>query len=46
MAVEIIWSDEAQVTFDENIEYLKLEWTDREIAKFLQKFEEAIRRII
>ena len=45
MAIEIGWSDEAKTTFDHNIFYLQSEWTDKEVIKFIQQTEQAIKRI-
>jgi plasmid stabilization system protein ParE len=37
MAVIIKWSDEAQSTFDNNIDYLMREWSEREIINFIKQ---------
>ena len=43
MVNEIVWSDNAQKTFDGVIDYLQKEWTEKEIIKFIRlvnaKFE-------
>ena len=36
MVCEIIWSSFAIKTYIDNINYLQLEWTDREVANFIQ----------
>ncbi|MBN8854925.1 MAG: hypothetical protein BGO55_19520 [Sphingobacteriales bacterium 50-39] len=45
MAVEIDWSYEAQTTFDKNIFFLQSEWTDREVIKFIDQTNQALKRI-
>ena len=42
MAYKIIWSPEAEKTFDEVIEYLQNNWTKKEIKNFIKKTEEII----
>lgn len=32
---EIIWTDTAKLTFDNIVEYLRKEWTEREVQKFI-----------
>ena len=44
MAIEITWSEEAQSTFDENISYLQKEWSDREIANFINHTNQILKR--
>lgn len=45
MAIEVNWSDEAKETFDNNVYYLETAWTEREVIKFIQQTEYAIKRI-
>jgi len=45
MAFEVNWSDEARLTFDNNIEYLRTDWTEKEVGRFVQQTEQAIKRI-
>ena len=42
MAYKIIWSPEAEKTFDEVIEYLERKWSKKEIKNFIKKTEEII----
>lgn len=37
MAILIMWSAEAIKTFDDNIIYLKNEWTEKEIKNFVRQ---------
>ena len=45
MALEIVWSKEAEKQLDDVIEYLESNWTDKEISNFFQKLESAIQEI-
>ncbi|OSZ82318.1 hypothetical protein CAP35_03360 [Chitinophagaceae bacterium IBVUCB1] len=45
MAVKVLWTDEAQQTFDANIAYLNKEWADKEIKRFLQRTAKVIENI-
>jgi len=45
MAIEVSWSDEAKKTFENNIEYLLKEWTEREIKRFIQQTDYVISRL-
>ena len=45
MAIEIEWSNEAEITFDKNILHLRSEWTEKEVTKFLDQTKHAIKRI-
>lgn len=40
MAYKIIWSPEAEQTFDAIINYLEIHWSKKEIKKFIHKTEE------
>jgi len=35
MAIKINWSHEAAETFSLNIDYLRKEWSDKEVEKFI-----------
>lgn len=37
MAKEVVWSDSAKKSFDRVIAYLEKDWTDREVAGFVQR---------
>jgi plasmid stabilization system protein ParE len=37
MAIIIEWSDEATKTFDDNINYLMKEWSEKEIINFINQ---------
>ena len=37
MAFKIVWSKEAEDTFEENISYLEIKWTEKEIKKFVSE---------
>lgn len=45
MAIEVSWSDEAIETFQENINYLQNEWSQKEVIKFIQQTENIVGRI-
>jgi plasmid stabilization system protein ParE len=37
MAKEVVWSDSAKISFDRVIAYLEKDWTEREVARFVQR---------
>ena len=39
---EIVWSDSAKTSFDHIIDYLKRNWTKKEIDTFLNRTEEVL----
>jgi len=39
---EIHWTDSAKSSFDKIVEYLKLNWTEREVEKFVKRTEEVL----
>ncbi len=45
MAFKIRWSEEAEESFDDVIQYLENKWTDKEIRNFVQKANKVIRQI-
>jgi plasmid stabilization system protein ParE len=45
MAVKIIWSDEAEKTFDDNLQYLFKEWSEREVLFFLKQASNVFSRL-
>ncbi len=45
MALKIIWSKEAENTFQKNIEYLQNNWTEKEILNFVRQSNHIISRI-
>jgi plasmid stabilization system protein ParE len=45
MALVARWSKEAEDTFDEIIEYLEDNWTEREIQNFVRKAHKVIGQI-
>ena len=45
MVKEIIWSPESERTFFKVIEYLRLKWTEREVANFIEATENIIKYI-
>lgn len=45
MALEIVWTDEANEGLDETIDYLERKWTEKEISNFFQRLEECIDKI-
>ncbi len=45
MAIVIKWTNEAKQTFDQNINYLLEEWTEREIKNFVKQTNYVILRI-
>ena len=34
---EVLWTDSAKKTFNSIVEYLKKEWSDREVEKFVNR---------
>ena len=38
----ILWSDSAKTSFDNIIQYLQKEWTDREVKRFITRTEEML----
>jgi plasmid stabilization system protein ParE len=45
MAIKIVWSDEAEKTFNDNLEYLFREWSDREVLFFLKQTRNVFSRL-
>ena len=45
MAIQIVWSDEAQNAYNENINYLQQEWSDKEVANFVADTWRVLKRI-
>jgi plasmid stabilization system protein ParE len=45
MALEIVWSDEANEGLDEIIEYLEENWTEKEIHHFFTRLEACLAQI-
>ena len=45
MAIKIIWTNEAEKTFDDIITYLKNEWSKKSAIKFVRKSNEMINSI-
>jgi plasmid stabilization system protein ParE len=45
MAYEIIWLPKAEQRYDEIIAWLRKNWTDKEIAKFVSRTEEVLASI-
>ena len=42
MVKEIIWTPQAQITFNNVIDYLQNKWTEKEIVKFVESTERVI----
>ena len=45
MALEIIWSPEADETFARNINYLEQEWGEKETKRFILQTQKVIARL-
>jgi len=45
MALQIVWTDEANEGLDEIIEYLKYKWTEKEVYQFFNRLEECLEKI-
>jgi hypothetical protein len=45
MAFEVIWSREAFKTYFSNIQYLKIQWSAKEIDRFIRQAEYVVSRI-
>src|SRR5690606_6626486 len=44
--MEVFWHHKAYTSLDKNIDYLKKEWTQNEVAQFLDKVEVAIELVL
>lgn len=42
MAFKIVWSKEAEDTFENIISYLEVKWTEKEIRKFVSETEKVV----
>mgnify|MGYP003564682210 CR=1 FL=1 len=45
MALAIEWTNEARYHLDQTIEYLELNWTEKELVNFFTKLEQALSTI-
>jgi len=45
MALQIVWTDEANEGLDEIIEYLENKWTENEVYQFFNRLEECLEKI-
>jgi plasmid stabilization system protein ParE len=45
MAIKINWSDESKRTYNENIQHLLDEWTEKEVKSFVLQTEYVISRL-
>jgi plasmid stabilization system protein ParE len=45
MALEIVWSEEAENQLDGIVDYLEENWSEKEIEKFFKRLEEALMQI-
>lgn len=45
MAIEVVWSEEAQETFEKNVQYLQQEWSDKEVRNFIEQTYSVINRV-
>jgi mRNA-degrading endonuclease RelE of RelBE toxin-antitoxin system len=45
MAIQVNWSAEAEVMFAKNVHYLQMEWSEKEVAKFVQQTEKVVKRL-
>lgn len=39
---EVLWTNTAEASFDKIVKYLNREWTEKEVAKFIQRTEDMI----
>lgn len=44
-ALHIIWSPEAKETFENSIQYLETNWSEKEVRNFIDRVEEVVRII-
>lgn len=42
MMFELHWTDEAEISYSENISYLKAEWDSGSLNKFLQRVDDVL----
>lgn len=40
IALEILWTDSAKISFSKIVDYLRWEWTEREVVNFVNRAEE------
>jgi plasmid stabilization system protein ParE len=45
MALEVVWSEEAESQLDDIVEYLKENWTEKEIERFFNRLEDALNQV-
>lgn len=45
MAIEIGWTNEAKYSFQENLNYLLKNWSEKEAAKFVQHVDVLLKRL-
>jgi len=45
MALDIVWTDEANEGLDEIIDYLEKKWSEKEIIYFFDRLEECLEKI-
>lgn len=45
MALEIVWTEEAEEQLEEIITYLEEHWTEKEITKFFKRLEDGLSEI-
>ena len=39
---DILWTDSAKISFRKIVEYLRMEWTEREVEKFVTRTEDML----
>ena len=42
MGIEIIWSENAIISFEEIVEFILIQWTEKEVRNFTKKVNEII----
>lgn len=45
MIYDIIWSNQAEITFYKNLDYLKEEWNRKTIIAFINRVEDILKKI-
>ncbi|WMJ74879.1 type II toxin-antitoxin system RelE/ParE family toxin [Cytophagaceae bacterium ABcell3] len=45
MALEVVWSEEAENQLDDIVEYLEENWTEKETEKLFKRLEDALKQV-
>ena len=45
MSYSILWSEEAEITFENNLNYLEREWTTTTLVEFIDRVDDILIKI-